>query len=803
MGIKLKNNAISFLAAPIGTSDTSLTLQPGGGAAFPVLSVGDYFYTTLAGTNGALEIVKVTSRNTDVLTVVRAQEGTTAAAFSAGSKIELRVTAASVRDLVEEHDEAVEISVADAGGYFAATNVEGVLQEIGAGGGSFGSFTFVDNFTGDGVTTAFTLGRVPLAQNLIDVFINGVYQEKTNFSFTGTTLNFLVAPPLGAGVEVVTNANITSGAISSLNVLYEPATGPTTNVETRLREYEADGGSALIGYNPAGTAVTFAAVDLVAGVQYIVVSSGLPSLGAVGSIFTATGSETGTGTARVYLTVQSKLRETVSVKDFGAVGDGVTDDTAAIQAAESFAYANNYYLNFGSGRYNITAGITLRCAFGFDRASYADLAADANVAPGFIPVGLSATTFAVTVQTQLGPVENLTVIGNTAARVTCRGVLFDNVQRAQVNMVSVAGLDGCGIEVRKCWDSTFTALSTLQCGNSTDYAVQITDGTGSTNECVFNHIQTEQAQVKGIYVSPNTYNCTFNVIHSEQVAGNGADYTHDIRGNFGCVWNSVRLTGTQVLVRLGSAGGVYNALRIEDDAAGSACQVNVEYAAVGYTTTITGGEIQGNLTVVVGNLANVVVNGIILGGAANITGNASSGLLTLRSCVGYVGSLLASNTKMVLQDCTWSSLTTPGGNSQVFEAYNTSFSGNYTQANDTNLIARDCAFAGTFSTGGGGSTFNMKSCAFTGAVAIQGNGTSWRSDDCDFAGGVSDGAGGLPAWCFGQHDRVDGTVTDVNATPPGSTGLKAGDTHWRPVPAGSQPAFWRWTGAAWLAGPNL
>lgn len=95
------NTASATLASSISTSATAITVSTGLGALFPTVVAGTYFYATLTDSSNNLEIVKVTGRAADILTVVRGQEGTAARAYAAADKIELRLTAAVMGNFVQ------------------------------------------------------------------------------------------------------------------------------------------------------------------------------------------------------------------------------------------------------------------------------------------------------------------------------------------------------------------------------------------------------------------------------------------------------------------------------------------------------------------------------------------------------------------------------------------------------------------------------------------------------------------------------------------------------------------------------
>ena len=93
------NNAQTTIAAAINASATTVSLATGTGTLFPAPVTGaSYFKLTLidAATEQLTEIVHVTARSGDALTILRGQEGTTARAWSANDIAANMMTAGSL-----------------------------------------------------------------------------------------------------------------------------------------------------------------------------------------------------------------------------------------------------------------------------------------------------------------------------------------------------------------------------------------------------------------------------------------------------------------------------------------------------------------------------------------------------------------------------------------------------------------------------------------------------------------------------------------------------------------------------------
>jgi len=63
----------------------------------------------------------------------------------------------------------------------------------------------VQNFTGTGSQTVFTLSAPSFGENYTFVYINGVYQNKNTYTVNGTTITFSEAPPFTSLIEVMFN----------------------------------------------------------------------------------------------------------------------------------------------------------------------------------------------------------------------------------------------------------------------------------------------------------------------------------------------------------------------------------------------------------------------------------------------------------------------------------------------------------------------------------------------------------------------------------------------------------------------
>jgi len=130
-------------------------------------------------------------------------------------------------------------------------------------------------------------------------------------------------------------------------------------------------------------------------------------------------------------TISDKLNEIVSVKDFGAVGDGVTDDTAAIQAATTSAAATGNVVWFPAGIYRLLSAISLPSNTDWRGTSGSKIYLDPAMTLGAVIAGVARAIY--TQNTQNLSFDSLEFYSLKTGLTKSISVCFENPSNVQIN----------------------------------------------------------------------------------------------------------------------------------------------------------------------------------------------------------------------------------------------------------------------------------------------------------------------------------------------------------------------------------
>jgi hypothetical protein len=216
MAVKFSNNASGTIASSINSTTTTIVLTSGQGSLFPSLGASDYFFATLVDSSNNLEIVKVTARSTDTMTVVRGQDGTSGRSYTAGDRFELRPVAAAFNGIQAEIDD-IEAAIAANYAPLVSPAFTGVPTAPTASAGTN---------TTQVATTAFTKAAIDTATASLGTLAT---QNADNVAITGgsiTGITDLTVSDGGTGRSTLTANNLVVGnGTSAVNFVAPGASG--------------------------------------------------------------------------------------------------------------------------------------------------------------------------------------------------------------------------------------------------------------------------------------------------------------------------------------------------------------------------------------------------------------------------------------------------------------------------------------------------------------------------------------------------------------------------------------------------
>ena len=170
----------------------------------------------------------------------------------------------------------------------------------------------------------------------------------------------------------------------------------------------------------------------------------------VQNVSSANTNYTASGTGAVQRTVAAKLQESVSVKDFGAVGDGVTDDTTAIQNGIDYLNSiNGGSLYFPIGTY-VTSKLTVYSNIwligaGASSVIYLKSGSNSDLIYGYNSDALWGTNTTTGVVSKFGLLD-ITLDGNRSGNTTGTGSVVAIYGQALVfNNVYIKNARGYGV----------------------------------------------------------------------------------------------------------------------------------------------------------------------------------------------------------------------------------------------------------------------------------------------------------------------------------------------------------------------